>query len=278
MAFKRITFYTLLVVMLLLTSCRGKFGKVRKKGSFEEKYSAAMRYYNKKDYFHSSILFEDLLPLATGKKDAEKIELYYAYSQYYQKQYMLAAYHFKKFYETYARNEAVSEAMYMRGMCLYKMSAKSSLDQESTEDAIVVFQNYINSYPYDKNAKDVNEKIDQLQEKLEFKAYNNTKLYHKIGYYKAAIIAIDNYRVDYPDSHFNEELQFLKIESQYKLAKQSLETVTDDDGKIIHLKRQRLEDAKRFYYNFVDSYTSSKFSKDAESVFKNIELLLSNLE
>lgn len=270
--------YILVSFVLISFGCRSKFGKIRKKGSFEEKYEAAVKYYEKKDYYHASILFEDLLPLSNGKKNADKIELYYAHTQYNEKQYLVASYYFKRFYETYPRNEKVQEAMYMRGLSLYKMSPKSSLDQQSTEKAVVAFQNYINKYPYSEYASEVNQKIDELQEKLEFKAYTNTKLYHKVGRYKASVVAVDNFRIEFPDSHYNEELQFLKVDSQYELGKESHEMVTDDEGNIIHLKRDRLKKAEVFYYEYVDNYSNGEFSKQAESIYSNITELLNQVE
>ncbi len=270
--------YVLISMVLICFGCRSKFAKTRKKGSFDEKFEAAVKYYDKKDYYHASILFEDLLPLANGKKNADKIELYYAYTQFYEKQYIVSSYYFKRYYETYTRSEKVQEAMYMRGVCLYKISPKSTLDQQSTEKAIIAFQNYINKYPYSEYASEVNQKIDELQEKLELKAYTNTKLYHKVERYKASVVAVDNFKIDFPDSHYNEELQFLKVESQYKLGKESHEMVTDDEGNIIHLKRERLKTAENFYFDYVDNYSNGEFAKQAEYIYTNIKELLNQVE
>lgn len=267
---KLITYISIFIIALGLFSCRSKFNKVRKKGTYDEKYGAAVRYYEKKDYYHANILFEGLVPLSNGRKQAAEVQLYYAYCQYYQKQYIMASYHFKKFFETYPRDENVPDAMYMRAMSLYKLSPRYSLDQESTSKSVTAFQNYINKYPQSKHALEVNTKIDELQEKLELKTYKNTKLYVKIGYYKAAVIAIENFRLDFPDSHYNEELQFLKIQVQTDLAKKSLDLV-EEDGEIINLKRNRYKKAQQFYYNFIDSYPYSKYTKDAEGLFKSIE-------
>jgi len=65
-----------------------------------------------------------------------------------------------------------------------------------------------------------------MQEKLEHKSYANAMQYYNLEKYldgealKAAIIAFDNFQTDYPDSKYNENVSFLKIECAYKMAKE----------------------------------------------------------
>jgi outer membrane protein assembly factor BamD len=128
-------------------------------------------------------------------------------------------------------------------------------------------QNFINRYPNSQYVGRANDIIDQLQRKLEEKAYENAKLYYKINksainaadMYKAAIRSFDNFQRDFPDSQLNEEIIYLKIEAQYSLAKQSFK----------NLQKERYAAVVDSYQNFIDNYPTSKFLKDAESMYTN---------
>ena len=84
------------LILFALASC-SQFQKVQKSSSIVEKYDAAVKYYISGDYYRAGLLFEELIPLMRGKKEAENTEFYYSYCQYYQRQLVLSAYYFKKF-------------------------------------------------------------------------------------------------------------------------------------------------------------------------------------
>lgn len=273
--FRRIVFLVM-VITLTLSGC-SDFQRIQKRGTYDEKYEAALRYYDENDWYRASVLLESIVPLTKGKKEAEDVQLKYAYCQYNQKEYYLASYYFKKFYETFPRSEFVEEANYMSAMSLARISPIHELDQTNTYKAINALQGFINKYPDTQYMAECNAKIDEFQRKLEKKAYENAKLQFKIGHHRAAVICFDNFSTDYPDSHYNEELAYLKIQAQYLFGKQSLQKVKKD-GKTIYLKRDRLEEAKDYYFAFIDKYQSSNYKKDAEVVFKNTQNELLELE
>ncbi len=260
---------------LLFTAC-SEFQKVQKNGTFEERYNMAVELFNKKDYYRASLLLENLLPLAIGREEAEKIEYYYAFCQYYEKQYMMSAYYFEKFTDTYSRSEMAEECNFMKAMSLVNMSPKYNLDQTNTLQAIESLQIFLNRYPTSEFADSSNTIIDILHEKLEIKAYEQAKLFHKLSRHKAAVVAVDNFKRDFPDAHYNEELSFLKIDAQYNLAKVSVEKVKKD-GQTIYLKKQRLIETITFYNQFIDHYQNSEYIKQAETIYKNASNKLENL-
>lgn len=260
----------------MLTGC-SKFSKVQKSGSFEEKFTAAEEYFNKKDYYRSSTLYEDLLPLSPGKKEAETIRLHYAYTQFYQKFYEISSYYFQKYTETYPRSKKVIEAHYMHGVSLYKLSPKWNLDQSNTQNAIDVIQEFLNTYPQSQYKDECNHMISEMQVKLETKAYNHALTYHKIGYYRSAVVASENFRKNFPDSQYNEEMAFKKVTAQYNLAKMSVISVKKD-GKIIPLKENRYKTSKQFYLEFIDKYPQSRYIKEAEDIYSIVETELNSFK
>jgi len=251
-------------LILFYTSC-SKFRQIQKSDDWEVKYRAALEYYDKEDYYKASVLIEEILPILRGRPEAERIQFYFAYSYYYQKQYIMSAHYFQTFFTIYSRSEYAEEAMYMHAYSLYLDSPDYELDQTNSRDAISAMQTFINRYPQSKYANDANQIIDQLQLKLEKKAYENAIQYYRLEKYNggealvAALIAFDNFQDDFPDSNFNEDISFLKIEAAYKLAKQSIRSKM----------RERLMTAIEHYQYFIDNYPQSDYVKNAENIYTN---------
>jgi len=243
-------------LFLSISSC-SKFRKIQKNPDWRVKYDAALKYYEEKEYYKASVLLEEILPIIRGSKEAELGQFYFAYSYYYQKQYILAAHHFETFYTVYSRSEMAKEAMFMHAYSLYQESPISTLDQTSTYAAVQAMQSFLNRFPVTEFREDANKIIDELQRKLEKKAFANAKQYHKLGRYKAAIVAFDNFKHDFPDSDRIEEIEFLDIDSQYKLAERS----------IYSRKKERYLETVEKYQKFVDNYPESEFLKEAGNIY-----------
>ena len=256
------SYFLLLISVIFITSC-SKFSKLQKTGTDQEKYDAAMTYYKKGDFYRSGLLFEELIPLLKGSTESELSQFYYAYTQYQQGQYNTSQFLFKKFYDTYARSDFAQEALYMHAFSLYKDSAPFNLDQTSTLTAINSLQDFINAYPESPFREECTKYILELRAKLEKKDYEKAKLYHKISDFnpmslRSAVIAIENFRKDYPDSKYNEELSFLKVESQYNFASNSYM------GK----QRERFLEVIKYYKELIDKYPSGRYLRDAEKMFE----------
>jgi outer membrane protein assembly factor BamD len=246
--------YFLAVFFIFMFASCSKFRKIEKSPDWRVKYDAALKYYEKKDYFRSSTLFEQVLPIVRGLPEGETAQFYFAYTQYYQDYYLLAAHHFKVFYETYARSEFAQEARYMRAYSLYANSPAYNLDQTSSIEAVVAMQKFLNKYPTSKFSKDAADVINEIQIKLEEKAYQNSKQYYKLERFKAAVVAFESFSNEFPDSKHNEEISFLKFMAQYKLSEKSIYSK--------QLERYKL--ANQYYLEFLDAYPNSEYVKEAD--------------
>lgn len=247
-------------VLLLTSSSCSKFRKIQKSDDWKVKYEAAINYYErgeKGDYYKASVLFEEVLPLIRGSKEAEKAQFYYAYSHYYQKQYILSAHYFKTFSDTYSRSELAQEAMYMHAYSLYLTSPVVDLDQTSTYEAMQAMQTFINQYPQSEYRDDATEIIDALQAKLEEKAFENAKLYQKLERYEAALVAYENFENDFPGSSRLEDIKYLKVEVQYEYARKST----------LRKQKERFNTTIDYYKDFIDTFPESKYIKDAEQMY-----------
>lgn len=261
---------------MILISC-GEFNKAQKSDSFEVRYSTANKFYNEKNYYKAGILFESILTSVKHKDEAEEVHLKYAYCQYYEEQFTMSAHYFKKFFQTYPISDFVQEAYYMYAVSLYAISPPQNLDQSNSQMAISAFETFLNKFPETEYKESCNEMVDELQSKIELKAYNNAYLHYKIRNYKAAVTVFENFYNDYPASLYNEELSYLKIDAQYRLAEISKEIDFDSNKKKVKLKEERYSKVKEFYYNFVDLYPDSGYIKDAEKVYQNSQKRLAEL-
>ena len=93
----------ILMCFLMLASCTSKYGKVLKSKDKEYKLKMAEQYFVKKDYDKAQQLYTDLLPLFKGDPRFEDIYYKYAYTSYYQKDYMNAENLFKPFQKLLGR-------------------------------------------------------------------------------------------------------------------------------------------------------------------------------
>ncbi len=257
MRIRFLNYSVLLLLFVILAGACSKFRRIQKSEDWRVKYEGGLNYYAKKDYYRAAILFEEIRPIVRGLPEGEKIEFYLAYCQYYEKTYLLASNQFKTFFETYGRSPLVQEAYFMYAYSLFIASPAQNLDQASSIEAMDAMQNFLNQYPDSQYREKASEVILNCQNKLERKGYENAKQYLKLRQYKAAVIAFDNFKKNFPDSNYLEELAYLKVLSQYKLATQSFQS----------LQSERYTSVIAFYQELVDNFPNSKFLKEAESMY-----------
>jgi outer membrane protein assembly factor BamD len=243
-------------LLLFTTSC-SRFRRLEKSDDWKVKYQAGLKYYEKKDYYRTAILFEQILPIVRGLPEGEKVEFYLAYCQYYEKTYLLASNQFKTFFENYGRSQLAEEAYFMYAYSLYVASPADNLDQKSSIEAMGAMQTYVNQFPDSKFADRANEVIAAAQKKLEKKGFEGAKQYLKLKYYQAAVVSFENFKKSFPDSQYMEELTYLKLLAQYKLANQSISSK----------QKERFSSTLDYYKELVDNYPKSEYLKEAERYY-----------
>lgn len=249
--------FVLVLVLLTGFSC-SKFRKIEKSQDWRVKYDAALKYYNsKKEYYKASVLFEQIIPIVRGLPEGEKVQFYLAYCQFYDKLYLLSSEQFKTFYETYGRSAMAEEARFMYAYSLYQSSPNTNLDQSSSIEAMSAMQQFLNRYPTSTFKDRAIEVIETTQVKLEKKGFENAYQYYKMRSYKAAIVALENFIDNFPDSKFLERTYYLVIVAEYKLAEQSIYTKQLD----------RYKEVVEHYKEFVDKYPTSEYLQDAEKLY-----------
>ena len=237
------------------------YEKLLKSNDNEKKFEMAMKYYEKKDYFRSIQLFDELTTVFRGTDKAEKVFYYYAYSYYGQENYLMANYNFKLFATTFPTSDKAEEASYMSAYCYYLDSPEYSLDPTYTYKAINELQLFVNSHPKSERVAECNKLIDNLRGKLELKAYENAKLYFQTQEFKASIVCFNNLIKDFPDTKYREEAMFLIFKASYNFSIKSI------DSK----KTERIKSAVSSYKEFSAKYPQSAFIKEANSLYESLE-------
>jgi len=248
--------YILLVALAVSFGCSG-FEKVLKSKDYEFKYKKALEYYAKKDHYRYLTLFEQLSPIYKGTMRSDTIEYYLAQGNYHQGDYLLAGHYFDKFRKTFPRSAFTEDAEFMYAYCFYMSSPRAELDQDNTQAAISAFAEFISRYPNSKRMGEVNDIMHELRDKLIEKSYLSSKLYFKIGDYKAAIVAIRNSIKEFPNTKYREEQFFLILKSSYLLA----------DNSVPEKRKERFQSAVDEYYTFISEYPSSKYVDEAKKMY-----------
>ncbi len=255
---KRLFILCIITLGLGFASCKSRFEKLRLSNDIAKKYAEGIRLYNKKDYAKALILFEELSQKYRGRDGSEDLNYYFAFTLFRMKDYPTARYKFKEFADTYPTSKNAEECRYMGAYCYFLDSSDFTLDQENTHKAIDALQLFINLYPKSERVTQASQYISDLRGKLELKAFENSKLYYTLGgyqpqYYKAAVIALKNTELDFPDIKYVQEIDLLIIKSQYMYAYNSY----------ADFQEARYNEAIGFYNEFTEAHPESKYAKEA---------------
>jgi len=257
--FKKIKYYIVLLLLITGLCACSKYQKLLKSSDYDKKYEMAKKYYKEKDYYRTIQLLDQVLIYFKGTSKADSAYYMYAYSHYYQNDYLSASYHFKNFATTYILSPFTEECYFMSAYCLYIDSPVYKLDQTNTFQAIKELQSFVDLYPKSQRIPECNKILDELRLKLQKKYFEISKLYLKTENYVAAIWSLKNNLSDYPDNIYKEEIMLNLIKANYLYAKKSV------DAK----KVERYTAAIEAYNNFIKLYADSKYASLAETYYND---------
>lgn len=250
--------YIILILAVLATSC-GEYEKLLKSTDFELKREKAQEYYDEGKYVKTSELLSQVLPRYRATDQAEELNWLNANCYYQMRDYVMAGSAFRNYANTFPYSEHTEEATFMTAYCDYMMSPRPELDQAYTHSAIEAFTFFQKRYPSSDKVDDAQDLIKELQDKLVEKSYINAKLYYDLKEYRAAVVALDNSLKDYPNTKHREELMFLKLESSYLFALNS----------VAEKQQERFQTALDEYYSFVEEFPESDFRKDVDKIYSD---------
>ncbi len=266
---KKISGWLLIFALLgLVSACKSKFEIVRTSGNPDLILQKAFEYYEKEEYQRALTLFDLVLNQIKGKDAAEKAYFQYAYAHYHTKQFVLAAYYFKNFSNTFVNSPYREEAAFMSAYSNYQQSPSYRLEQSNTIAAIEEFQTFVNLFPESKRVDECNKLIDECRRKLEQKAFAEGQLYYNTKQYQAAVLSFDNLLKDYPESPEAEQVRYLIVKSSYLL---SINSVVDK-------KIERYTETVARCDAFLEKYPQSADVKEVKQIRKDAETELKALQ
>lgn len=255
------------VLLSLCTQC-SDYNKMLKSGDVEEKLIYAEAALDSGNCFRALPLYDELMRLTRGTERAPDIHWNRALTHDCVNDFYLSRYYFQSFAKTFPNDARVEEALFRAALCSYYLSPQSSLDQTDTRSAIDELQLFMDRYPSSALRDSSQHMVDNLRGKLELKAFENARLYHKTGNYKSATIAMAHAMEDYPGSPYQEELQYLIIDCHYQYALQSTE----------RRKLERYNDAIQAFHTFASRFPESSKMKQAQRLHDNAVQAIAELE
>ncbi|MBD81239.1 MAG: outer membrane protein assembly factor BamD [Crocinitomicaceae bacterium] len=262
----RVYLLIIVAVTAIFSSC--KYNRLLKSNDLTKKYEAANRYFEKGKYYKAMPILEELIPVYRGTEKAERLYYIYAYSDYYMKDYILAAHRFNSFVKTFPFSRYTEECQFMGAVCHHKLSPKHSLDQTDTYKAIQQFELFIHQFPESKFVDSSHVLLDDMRLKLEEKSFQISRQYFRTRKYKAAIVSLENTLQRFPDTKHREDIYLLMVKSNYYWAKNSI------DSK----KQERYSNTKKAYTKFANSFPESKSMKEALMILEKTNENLKEIE
>jgi outer membrane protein assembly factor BamD len=251
--------WLLFSAIVFSTACKSEFERVRTSGNPETILNKAFAYYERKQYQKAQTLFDLVLTSLRGDSRAEKAYYEYAYTHYNLKNYLLAAYYFKNFSNTFLNSPLREEAAFMSAYSNYLLSPSTKLEQSSTQTAIDEFQLFTNLFPTSKRVEECNKLIDGLRRKMEEKAFAEGQLYYDLRQYQSAVISFDNLLKDYPETPDAERVRYLIAKGEYLLSENS----------VVEKKAERYQETIVRCNDFLEKYPTGDYTKEVKNILKD---------
>ncbi|MEM1137128.1 MAG: outer membrane protein assembly factor BamD [Bacteroidota bacterium] len=257
----------LLFITLVLQTC-SEYSKVLKNPDITEKFRLGTELFESGKYKKANRLFAQIVPNYRGKPQAEKLMYMYAKTFYFmgekiKAEYFSAAYQLERFKDSYPKSEKAEEAFFLSAKSSYFLSPVYSKDQTDTVEAIEKLQLFVNQYPNSEYLAEANQLIKELDFKLEKKAFEIAKQYNTISRFKASIKAFNNFLLDFPGATLREDALYWRFNSEYNLARLSVEARIEE----------RIALAEDFYNTLIKAYPETKYLSEAQQMMEELNNL-----
>ena len=258
------TLFIILCTAAAACSCKSQYEILLNSNDADAKYEGAFQYFNEGKYSKAASLFESLSILTNGTERDDTVRYYWGLSNYKYKDYYTAETNFTQFIDSYPRSPFTSEARYLRLDCLYRSTLRWELDQAPTYKTIGAISEYILEFPENPNMQSCKDMLDDLNERLDKKAYEAAKLYYKMEDYLAARVAFRNVLKDDADNIYREDILYHIAMSSYNYAHLSVQTK----------QKERYLTFVDDYYNFIGEIPESRYRKELDTVYRRAQRAL----
>ncbi len=250
-----------MAALLLLAGCKSQYEVLLNSTDSDAKYEAAFDYFNTRKYNKAAALFESLSVLTSGTERDDTVQYYWGLSNYRQKDYLTAEANFDRFVEHYPRSPFAPEARFLRIDCLYRSTLRYELDQSPTYRAMDAITQYVSEFPNSSHVKVCFDMLDDLQQRLDTKAFEAARLYYHMEDYLASRVAFRNVLKANADNMFREDILYYTAMSSYKYAKLS----------VLRKQKERYLVFVDDYLNFIGEIPDSKYRKELDALYRRAQ-------
>ena len=245
---------------LTLAACSSKFEKLLTSYNYGEKYRTALELYDEGKYSKAAQLFENVAMNAQGTPQEDTVRFYWGMSNYNMKDFATAQSNFSEFIQIFPSSPFAKEAEFRMIDCMYRGTYRYELDQRPTEYALSFINKYIIENPGTNYAKFCQLMKDDLNERLDKKAFEGARLYYHMEDYLAAHHALKNVLKDDAENQYREDILYYTAMAAYKYALNSVE----------EKQRERYMNFMDDYYNFVSEFPESKYKSELDGIYKKV--------
>ena len=254
------TLAILLSTLFAMDACKSEYEALLSGNDTNAKYEAAFEYYNQGKYNRAAQLFENLSVMTSGTARDDTVQYYWGMSNYRDKDYFTAQANFESFVAKFPRSPFTENARYLLLDCMYRGTLRYELDQTPTYKCITAISEFIMDYPDNEHMEECRSALDELNGRLDRKAFENARLYYNMEYYDAAGVALRNVLKDNAENRYREEILYLIAMSSYKFA----------DMSIPEKQQERFLVFRDDYLNFIAEYPESSHRRELDTLFKRV--------
>ncbi|MCF0173872.1 MAG: outer membrane protein assembly factor BamD [Bacteroidales bacterium] len=251
-------------ILLLAFSCKSEYELILNSYDIEEKTKMAFELYEAGRYQKAANMFESLAPLTSGTARDDTVRYYWGLSNYYFRDYITAEGNFKSFLEYYPLSPFAENASFLRLDCLYRSTYRYELDQIPTYACMNAIREYQKDHPNNENKAICDKMMEDLQQRLDTKAYEAARLYFHIEDYIAATTAFKNVLKDNSENIYREDILFYIAKSSFRYALNSVE----------NKRKERYLLFVDNYYNFIGEYPQSGYRNELDVLYKRAQKYL----
>lgn len=263
----RLTFI-LLITLLALVSCKSEFDLALMSNEIEPKYKMAFQLFDEEKYGKAAEMFESLSMLAKGTSKEDTVMYYWGLSNFRYQDYTTAEANLNQFITTFPYSPFSTDAQYYRILCLYRSTYRYELDQTPTRSALTSMAQFIRENPDSEYIDEILQLQDELNDRLELKAYKSAYLYYHMEDYLAAHYALKNVLKDNADNRYREDILYYTAMAAYKYAVNSVSSK----------QRERYLTFVDDYLNMVSEYPDSKYLKSLDPLYQKTQKILKKEE
>ena len=253
------------VIFIFCLSCTKKIEEksVIKETNLElqmiEAYQEGLRELKKGDALFAAKKFNEAEILFPQSDVAPRAALMAAYSYYSQSYYGDAISELKRFLRVYPKNNELSYAEYLLGLCYYEQIVDEKKDLQSIENSKKIFSELIIKYPNTEFAIDAEFKLNLINDILAAKEMYVGRYYFERKKWIAAINRFKYVIDDYETTIYVEEALYRLVEIHYLLG---LQNESQKYAKLLGYNYQSSDWYERSYKILNKDYKKTEIKKN----------------